>query len=282
MIITDADHQDYAKDGGKFSAHGHVHLKTGDINVHSDKLQLVYGTDNKPEAAVFNGNVDAMQFENNTKSDMMTYYLSTQRLQATGNVKSRVIQKKEEPKKGGPAPALRTSDGELDPAAIGDVPDDDIILLDSDAQDYIKDTGRISAQGNVRLVYDDIKGWGPNVLVLRNDEGLVDKVIFRGRSEIDQPGKRWIGDRITLTCTDKKVLAEGNTRATIVQNPPKKSPALIVPGPDGQILAKQEEDAKKASQPTTLQSSQPAPKPASGQNSGTKSQLASQRTATPQ
>lgn len=259
MIITDSDHQDYAKDGGKFQAHGHVHLKTGDIVVHSERLVLVYGTDGKPESAVFNGTVDATQFENNTKSDMMTYYLSTQRLQATGNVKSRVIQKKEEPKKGGPPPPMRTSEGDLDPGAIGDIPDDDIIILNADAQDFVKDTGRISAQGNVHLIYGDIKGWGPNVLVLRNDEGLVDRVLFRGRSEIDQPGKRWIGDRISLTCTDKKVLAEGNTRAIILQNAPKKSPALTVPGPDGQILAKKQADIDAQNKRTPLKEPTPAP-----------------------
>ena len=78
-------------------------MKHGDISVISDRLQLVYGADAKPETALFTGHVSATQNDNNTQADAMTYYLSTQRLQATGNVKSKVIQKKVEgPKKGGP------------------------------------------------------------------------------------------------------------------------------------------------------------------------------------
>jgi hypothetical protein len=60
---------------------------------------------------------------------------------------------------------------------------------------------------------------------LRNDEGLAEKVVFSGRSQINQPGKRWIGDRITFTVTDKKVLAEGNTRAIILSTPKKPGAA---------------------------------------------------------
>jgi hypothetical protein len=42
-------------------------------------------------------------------------------------------------------------------------------------------------------------------------------VIFIGRSQISQTGKRWIADKITFTVANKKVLAEGNSRAFILQ-----------------------------------------------------------------
>ena len=109
MIITDADHLEYVQAGGKFEAQGHVYMKTGDIVVHSDKVQLMYGADNRPEAAIFAGNVSATRFDNNTLADNMTYFLSTQKLQATGNVRSKVIQKNN-PKKGGPANGLKTTE----------------------------------------------------------------------------------------------------------------------------------------------------------------------------
>jgi lipopolysaccharide export system protein LptA len=96
--------------------------------------------------------------------------------------------------------------------------------MNSDAQDYTKDTGRIAAQGNVRVKMGDIDGFGPNCVVVRNDEGQAEKVVFSGRSQINQPGRRWIGDRITMTVVDHKVLAEGNTRAIIVQQQPTKKP----------------------------------------------------------
>jgi lipopolysaccharide export system protein LptA len=233
MIVTDADHQEYSKEGGKFEAQGHVHLTTGDIVVHSDKMQLMYGTDNKPEAALFNGNVNATQFDNNTLADNMTYFLTTQRMQATGHVRSKVIQKND-PKKGGPANFKATSLSQ-DPVALGDAPDDQVIDMTSDAQDYSKDTGRISAQGNVHVKCGDITGFGPNVVVTRRDDGSADKILFTGRSQINQPGRKWIGDRITITVLDHRVLAAGNTRAIITSmgNKSGGAPSPSSSGSDG-------------------------------------------------
>ena len=58
---------------------------------------------------------------------------------------------------------------------------------------------------------------------MRNQDGQPQKVHFIGRSQITQPGKRWIADRITMTVADRKVLAEGNTKAYIL--PKKEGPA---------------------------------------------------------
>ena len=93
-IFTDSDSQIYEQNNGHFEATGHVKVKHGDINVDAHHLHLVYGTDGKPETALFDGSVSANQNGNNTKADKMTYYLATQRLQATGNVRSKVIQQK--------------------------------------------------------------------------------------------------------------------------------------------------------------------------------------------
>src|SRR5215471_7621720 len=103
-IITDSDRQEYDKSCEKFEATGHVRVKHGDINVSSDRLQLVYGANRKPETAVFTGGVVATQGSNKTTADIVTYFLSTKRLQASGHVKSQVIQQKKADgsKKGGP------------------------------------------------------------------------------------------------------------------------------------------------------------------------------------
>jgi lipopolysaccharide export system protein LptA len=245
-IITDSDVQEYAKQDGKFDAFGHVHVKNGDISVYADKLALVYGLDGKPETALFTGNVDATQNTNHTLSDRMTYYLQTKRLQASGNVRSKVIQKK-------PAEDNGKGDkkGALDKKVIGAKPaggptgtaggaqaavaptgaqtasknqDDDTILIVSDAQDYSRDSGRMAADGNVHLYYQDTVGLGPKAICLKNTEtGKIEKVIFIGRSQISQTGKKWIADRITFTVANKKVLAEGNSRALIIQSQPKPS-----------------------------------------------------------
>ena len=233
-IITDSELQAYDKQSGHFEASGHVHVTHTDMSVYAEKLHLVYGTDGKPETALFTGHVNAFQGKNNTQADMMTYYLATKRLQATGNVHSKVIQEKppeskdgkktngqESSKKISQAPGPGAANAAA-PAPSGSqtakkMADDDTVLVVSDAQDYSKETGLMTADGNVRCYYQDTIGMGPKAVMIRNSEGQAQKVIFTGRSQITQPGKRWIADKITFTCATKKVLAEGNTRAFILK-----------------------------------------------------------------
>ncbi len=260
-IITDSDRQEYDKSCEKFEAIGHVRVKHGDIFVTSDKLQLVYGANRKPETAVFTGGVVATQGQNKTTADIITYFLTTKRLQASGHVKSQVIQKKADgSKKGGPfAPpdgsnesvgalsvgaggrsASPTLPGKPPASARSTAPvpssapqatseSNDPIIITSDAQDYSQDNNRMTADGNVRVYYQDTVGMGPKVILLRNEEGKAEKVIFTGRSQVSQPGRRWIADKITVTVADKKVLAEGNTKSLILQTPGKGPTGPAIP-----------------------------------------------------
>jgi lipopolysaccharide export system protein LptA len=93
-IITDSNRQEYDRDSGRFEAFGNVKVIAGDIHVTADHLKLAYGVDHRPEAAIFDGHVNALQDKNNTSSDFMTYFLITKRLQASGQVRSKVIQEK--------------------------------------------------------------------------------------------------------------------------------------------------------------------------------------------
>ncbi|MBX9770536.1 MAG: hypothetical protein K2X29_04155 [Candidatus Obscuribacterales bacterium] len=217
-IITDSDKQEYDQGSGKFIAIGHVHVKNGDITASADKLQLMYGVDKKPETAIFTGNAVATQNRNSTSADSITYFMSTKRLQATGHVKSQVIQ----PKKKAEAPKPNGQPGILDVPAMAAEVQEVPIVITSDSQDLTQDNGRITANGNVHVYYDDTTGIGPKIVVLRNPEGKAEKVYFVGRSQVSQDGSRWIDDRITMTVATKKILAEGNTKAFILNGPQKK------------------------------------------------------------
>lgn len=231
-IITDSDRQEFERNSGKFEAHGNVRVVTQGINVKANHLRLVYGTDQKAEAVVFTGNVTAKRDSNVTQADTMTYFLTTQRLQATGHVKSRVVQEKAAgAKKGGPQ---TSNDGKVMDLSMKSA--EEIIII-SDAQDYNKDTGRVDAEGRVKLYLGSTVGMGPKITVVANEFGETEKVVFIGRSQITQPGRRWIADRITYTVEDNKVLAEGNTRAIIVKSPqaagaPKPAPSVVPPRPE--------------------------------------------------
>jgi lipopolysaccharide export system protein LptA len=254
-IITDADRQEYDSSTGRFDAIGHVRVNHGDIKVLADKLQLVYGANNKPETALFTGHVTASQNRNSTSADAITYSLSTKRMQATGNVKSKVIQDKttdtKKPVTDGeptakadffmsPANAAVYHDKHLQaeiskPALDGKAEDSKPIWIFSDAQDYSKDTGRVSAHGNVKVVQGEMYGSGPSIILTRKPDGRADKVYFQGRSQISQPGRRWIADEITFIVDERRVVAQGNSKAMILQNPSastavaKKGPLQIMP-----------------------------------------------------
>ncbi|MBI1268855.1 hypothetical protein GC174_00335 [bacterium] len=232
-IITDSNKQEYERDTGKFEAHGNVRVKTGDINVRSNHMKIVYGTDRKAEAAIFTGHAEARQGQNVTQADQITYFLTTQRLQATGNVRSKVIEEKSdasdspelpgsESKKTASAPE-NSNGNKIKFVSFGDTDNVDApVFIFSDSQDYNKDTNRMDAVGNVKVYYQDTKGRGPRIALIKNKYGKAERVVFTGRSQITQPGRKWIGDRITLTLADRKVLAEGNTKAIIVQDDPTK------------------------------------------------------------
>ncbi|MBY0356573.1 MAG: hypothetical protein K2W82_01120 [Candidatus Obscuribacterales bacterium] len=234
-IITDADTQEYDSTGGRFEAIGHVRLKHGDIFVKAEKLLLVYGNNNKPETAVFTGKVEATQNKNSTLADTITYSLTTRRLQATGNVKSKVIQeKKPEPKKAIPVakgdllglPA-NASAKQVSIGSVASEPDKPIFIL-SDSQDYSKENGRVSAHGNVRFVYGDTVGISPAIVLVRNADGKAEKVVFQGRSQLTQAGRRWIADSIVYIIAEHRVVAQGNTKAMIIQN--RNEPGKLLPG----------------------------------------------------
>ncbi len=239
-IITDSDRQVYDRGTGQFEAFGHVKVKAGDIDVLAEHLRMAYGADQKPEAAVFTGKVSATQGQNNTQSDTMTYFLTTKRLQATGHVRSKVIQSNNSNSTASKSTTVTApaNEGKVEPIVNGGMAASNAtpaitntgapVIIVSDTQDYNKETGRLDAVGNCKIFYEDTVGIGPKIVMVRNAYGQAEKVVFIGRSQITQPGKRWIGDRITMIINDRRVLAEGNTRAFILQ---KKMEAPIVPAP---------------------------------------------------
>lgn len=283
-IITDSDKQEYDQATGRFEAIGHVNVKHGDINVKADKLQLVYGADNKPETAVFTGNVTATQNKNSTAADNITYSLTTRRLQATGNVRSKVIQeKKETAKKPGPTASadFLTSAANAAPTATAPAAskkaiafdgsfeaggEEKPLFIDSDTQDYSKDNGRVSANGHVKVTYGETVGIGPVVVLTRTADGQPDKVYFNGRSQISQPGRRWIADQITFIVAEKRVIASGNSKAMILQTKPQQpfaptAPAAPVARPNEKLAEKAKDNQNSNSQkpkPAQLERFQPA------------------------
>jgi lipopolysaccharide export system protein LptA len=84
----------------------------------------------------------------------------------------------------------------------------------------------MTALGNVHVYYNDNKGLGHKMVMTRNAEGKADKMIFTGRSQVVQPGKRWIGDKITFLVPTERVVSEGNTKAIILNTTAQVKPKV--------------------------------------------------------
>jgi lipopolysaccharide export system protein LptA len=255
-IVTDSQRQEYDRDSGRFEAFGNVKVLAGDIHVTADHLKLAYGIDHRPEAAIFDGHVNAIQDKNNTASDFMTYFLITKRLQASGHVRSKVIQEKQEAK---PIPK-KQEEGVIKPISNVITPDASSkekphnvlalnglmsseskapIIIIADSQDYNKETGRLDAIGNAKIFFEDTVGIGPKVILMKNADGQAERIIFVGRSQVTQKGKRWIGDRVTIMVADHRIIAEGNTKAIFLQKKEGGAPgaAPLAPLEDNTRLA---------------------------------------------
>lgn len=269
-IVTDSERQEFDQATGRFDCVGNVHVINGDMIINAEKMQVIYGAvSNKPETCLFTGHVVATQGKNTTYADNINYSLSTKRLQASGNVKSKVIQdKKEEPKKketanadllGAPAMASNSKTLKGGASASSSIAkpmdeNDKPIWVFSDAQDYNRDGGRMAAQGNVKVVNGDMYGTGPSVVLTKRSDGRADKVYFVGRSQITQPGRRWIADEITYVVDTKMVNADGHAMAMVIQSPEDMKPKHKVL-PDEKTAPQTKPDSEKhqyATKPQTV------------------------------
>ncbi|MEZ4542385.1 MAG: LptA/OstA family protein [Cyanobacteriota/Melainabacteria group bacterium] len=224
-IITDSNKQEYERDTGKFEAHGNVRVKTGDINVRSNHMKIVYGTDRKAEAAIFTGHAEARQGQNITQADQITYFLTTQRLQATGNVRSKVIEEKTdasdspelpdtEVKKTATAPE-NGKESKIKFVSFGDTDNVDapVFIFDSARlQQRYQPYGCRWAMSKESLSRHQ-RTRSQNSLIKNKSHSKAERVVFTGRSQITQPGRKWIGDHASPDLADRKVLAEGNTKS---------------------------------------------------------------------
>ena len=99
-------------------------------------------------------------------------------------------------------PSKQTTDTQTTGAQTTDKPKDETVTIFGDSEEMSQQTGRITVDGNVKMYYQDTLGIGPRAIIVRDSDGRPQKVYFVGRSQILQPGKRWIADHITLTVPD--------------------------------------------------------------------------------
>ena len=188
VLTINADEQSYDTKSDILTADGAVIIHYKDIETFSDKAKAFVTPNGDMKRMEIQGSAKIRQKDNKLDADKFVYNTQTEEFMAQGN-------------------------------AFSDVKDGDTrIKVWSNFQQYNKKSGIILASGNVKIVYNDYTAWGPKATAFPDPgTGKINKIVFQGRSKIEQNGRTIEANHITMTMKPKNFTAEGNV-VTMIPN----------------------------------------------------------------
>ncbi|OGI03367.1 MAG: hypothetical protein A2Y25_08560 [Candidatus Melainabacteria bacterium GWF2_37_15] len=169
-----------------------VNIKYKEILTNSDKARITINDKGNLDKVELLGNVTVNQQKSIIKANEIHYNPTTDEMVASGNTSSDTI-----------------------------LEDGTNVVIYADFQQYDNATQTLITSGNVKIKYKDYIASGPKATFIpEGGKTTPNKIIFLGRSKI-QEGQRYVeGDRLELTVEPKNFTAEGNvkTRFTDVAN----------------------------------------------------------------
>lgn len=206
------------------SAEGNTNTKISDkgtmlpiITINADKQE--YNTNTKLMTA--SGNVISTYKDTKTFSEKATVQMDVnneiQELQLIGNAKinhkdgHKIMANKFVYK-------AKTEDFLALGAAYSEMLNDDgsLIKVWANTQQFNKKSNILSASNNVKIIYKDYYANGPHATVLPDkNTNKLNKIVFSGRSKINNNGRTIEADKIVMTMNPKDFSAEGNVKTYI-------------------------------------------------------------------
>ena len=187
IITINADEQSYDTKSDILTANGAVIIHYKDIETFSDKARANVTPNGELKRMEIEGTAKIRQKDNKLDADKFVYNAQTEEFISQGNAYSDV----------------KSEDGTN-------------IKVWSKYQQYNKKSGIILASGNVKIVYNDYTAWGPRATAFPDPKtGKLNKIVFQGRSKIEQNGRTIEANHITMTMKPKNFTAEGNVITTI-------------------------------------------------------------------
>ena len=96
------------------------------------------------------------------------------------------------------------------------IDDTDTVKIWAANQQYNNKTNTAIASGNTKIIYNDYVATGPKAVMEANPKTKKpNKIMFSGRSKINDGGKSITADKITITMNPKNFTAEGNVKTQI-------------------------------------------------------------------
>ena len=187
IIIVNSDEQSYDTKTDVMSATGAVIIHYKDLETFSEtgKANLTQNGDLK--RLEIQGNAKVRQKGNKLDADKFIYNVSADEFISQGH-------------------------------AYSDLNPDDETRLQvwSNYQQYNKKSGIVLASGAVKIIYKDYTAWGPRATAFPDPKtGKLNKIVFQGRSKIEQNGRTIEANHITMTMEPKNFTADGNVITTI-------------------------------------------------------------------
>ncbi len=187
IITINSDEQSYDTKSDIMAAQGAVIIHYKDIETFSDTAKANLTSNGDLKRMELQGNAKIRQKDNKLDADKFVYNAQTQEFMSQGN-------------------------------AYSDVKPDAESRLQvwSNFQQYNQKSGIVLASGNVKIIYKDYTAWGPRATVFPDPvTKKLNKIVFQGRSKIEQAGRTIEANQITMTMKPKNFTAEGNVITTI-------------------------------------------------------------------
>ena len=165
-------------------AEENVSIKYKEILTDSDKARITINDKGNLDKVELLGNVKVDQQKTIIKANEIHYNPTTEEMVAPGNTSSESI-----------------------------LEDGTYVIIYADFQQYDKATQILITSGNVKIKYKDYIATGPKAnFIPDGGSSTPNKIVFLGRSRI-QEGQRYVeGDRLALTVNPKNFTAEGNVK----------------------------------------------------------------------
>ena len=187
IVTINSDEQSYDTKSDIMNAKGSVIIHYKDIETFSDTAKANLTSKGDLKRMEIQGGAKIRQKDNKLDADKFVYNPQTEEFMSQGHAYSDVK------------------------------PDENTrIQVWSNYQQYNKKSGIILASGAVKIIYDEYTAWGPRATAFPDPKtGKLNKIVFQGRSKIEQNGRTIEANNITMTMEPKNFTAEGNVITTI-------------------------------------------------------------------
>ncbi|MFA6989255.1 MAG: hypothetical protein WC197_04215 [Candidatus Gastranaerophilaceae bacterium] len=197
MVKITANKQSFNINTNIMQADGNVVINYDNIRTSSTSAKIKVAEGGNLEKVKLIGNAKVVQDNTTIDGDNLIFNPKTMELTAIGNTYSKSILK-----------------------------DNTQVRIWGDYQQFEKKSSSLLTSGNVKIIYKDYTATGPKATILpAKNTGKPNRIVFLGRSKIQQQSKIVEADRIEITMSPKNFNAEGNVKTKLTNvSTMKKTP----------------------------------------------------------